>query len=65
MGLDARVDALSTYGGNKPLRNPALDSVNDTEFSLTYHEQASKSPFVRLISPGEKVTNILYGISYF
>ena len=61
MGLNARVDALSTYGSSKPLKNPALDSVDDTEFSLTYHEQASKSPFVRLISPGEKATNILYG----
>ena len=61
MGLNARIDALGTYGSNKPLKNPALDSVDNTEFSLTYHEQASKSPFVRLISPGEKVTNILYG----
>lgn len=61
-GLDARVDALSKYGDSSPLRSPLLNPVENTDFSLTYEEQVSKSPFIRMIAPGEKQTHVLYGM---
>ena len=65
MALDERVRAASSYGGsNEGLRSELLGPVSeDTKpFNLTFDAQMSKTPFIRMISPGESSTEILYGM---
>jgi hypothetical protein len=66
-GLDARVDAMATRGiGNKKgtlLRSGLLEPTETSDnFKLSREAQVVKSPFVRMISPGEKKTHVLYGM---
>jgi hypothetical protein len=64
IGLDARVKALSNYSktSSGELRSPLLGPVSDSDdYALTYEEQTSKSPYVRMISPGTVTTQVLYG----
>ena len=62
-GLDARVNAMGSYGDSTVLRSNLLGPAKTTnEFALTYEDQVNKNPFVRMISPGSTSTQILYGM---
>ena len=61
-GLNARLKSQSKYSTQYLPISPLLGSVNTEEdFELSYEAQASKSPYIRLISPGQTATQILYG----
>lgn len=61
-GLDARVRAISEYAGTE-LRSPLLaESMASEDFVLTREGQVSKNCFIRMISPGTRKTNIIYGM---
>ena len=61
-GLDARVKAMSEYAGQE-LRSPLLaESQANEDFVLTKEGQVSKNCYIRMISPGTRKTNIIYGM---
>jgi hypothetical protein len=67
-GLNQRVKAMNTFGGNPLLRNlgddvmnDPLGAVQDEGYELSMEQQMVKTPFVRIISPGESSTEVLYG----
>ena len=67
-GLNQRVKAMNTFGGNPLLRtlgdglmNDPLGTVQDEGYELSMEQQMVKTPFARIISPGENSTEVLYG----
>tara|TARA_B100000902_G_scaffold204965_1_gene195409 strand:+ start:21334 stop:24231 length:2898 start_codon:yes stop_codon:yes gene_type:complete len=67
-GLNQRVKAMNSFGGDPLLRtlgdeimNDPLGSVQDEGYELSMEQQMVKTPFARIISPGESSTEVLYG----
>lgn len=61
IGLDARVAAHSNFNGSS-IRSDLLAPVQASDdFTLTRDDQMLKTPFIRMIAPGQTRTDILYG----
>jgi hypothetical protein len=61
-GLDARIKALSEYAGIELRSSLLAESTADTDFIISREGQMSKNTFVRMIAPGTRKTNIIYGM---
>ena len=61
-GLDARVKAMSEYAGQELRSSLLAESQANDNFVLTREGQVSKNCYIRMISPGTRKTNIIYGM---
>jgi|TARA_B100001094_G_scaffold331288_1_gene399101 hypothetical protein len=61
-GLDARVKAISEYAGQELRSSLLAESQASEDFVLTREGQVSKNCYIRMISPGTRKTNIIYGM---
>ena len=61
-GLDARVKAMSEYAGQELRSSLLAESQANEDFVLTKEGQVSKNCYIRMISPGTRKTNIIYGM---
>lgn len=61
-GLDARVKAISEYAGTELRSSLLAESQASEDFVLTREGQVSKTCYIRMISPGTRKTNIIYGM---
>ena len=58
-GLDARVKAMSEYAGQELRSSLLAESQANDNFVLTREGQVSKNCYIRMISPGTRISSAI------